>query len=328
MNIKGHIVDSTSKQGITRASVTVVDESGAYLGQGVIADDGGNFGLQSNLIDNNFLLVTSEGYSSAIVDPALFGTARYEIDLDKDFTTLDPVVVTPNSNKKDYSWIWLLVGAGTITAIAYADHKNDKKKQRRIGEAGGGFDYSKLVIPVAVVGLGAAVLIPLFQKLGLLDTAQDKAKAAAQSQAAKDQQAAAAAVTGQRGFSDSDLKSMTSQITDATNHTLYNYDKLVTLLAYWAGFYHADAVKFLGFFVDANAQTVYQWYLDKFVNSSNFSTTALWSLINWGDPDSGNQDTTANFTNMGIDVRFFLGADEWASGCVKYLYKVSGISMQ
>lgn len=313
MVIRGHVLDSGTKQGISRASITIVDSGGRYLGQGIYSDDDGSFGLSSSLIDNNYVLVSSVGYGSTLVEPSLFaGTPNYEIDLDRDYKELETPVVSPKS-KGNYAWLGLVAIGVTATVV----ETNTRSKKSRVGE----IDASKYVLPVGMLVLGAAVAIPLLQKLGLLDDAEDKAKKAAADKAAKEQSdAGTAASTGNRQYSDRDLKTMVSSVATTTDTFIYDYDNLVRTCAYFAGFTSADARRFLGFFVDINGITFYQWYVKRFLHSATISPGGLWSSM---------QDYLPSYKNMGVDTdSWFINPDTWALSVTQWVYRVAGLSMQ
>lgn len=317
MTIKGHIIDRSTGQGISRASVTVVDSNGTYLGQGVYADGSGNFGLVSPLIDANYILVSDVSYGPVMIDPSVFSTTGdpYEIPLDKSYDEEPGVVVTPKS-KSSYYWLWV-AGTGIVSVVA----ENSARKKK--GGGVGAIDVTKLVLPVGALLIGVAVITPILQKLGLWDTAEDKAKKAAAGAAAKEQSAAgtaAAASNANRSFSDNDIKTMATVVASSTDSTVFDYKNLVKICAYFSGFTSADAKVFLGDYVDLNGITFYQWYVNRFQNTENLSGWTLWSNM---------QDYLANYQRMGIDTNSWLiNPDDWALGLVKWVYLVAGLSMQ
>lgn len=223
----------------------------------------------------------------------------------------------PSPAKANTSNGLLILGAVGIGLGAY--YLLNKEKKKVSGPDGGGFDYTRLIIPVAAVGLGYIVLKPILEKFGLIPTAQDAAKTAAQAAAAQ-QQAAAGGAKGTQNNTDDALASLSSQITDCTNTFSYDYTSLIALLAQFSSFTATDAAHFLAYFVQNNKYTLYQWWLDKFDSTINWNAGGIFSR-------AANYST--QFSAMGIPTSaLYISPDEFVKACAKFVYDTAGISMQ
>lgn len=113
MKITGKIVDGSNKEPLPSASVTVTDFFYAPLGPGTIADENGNFVLDSDILDNNNLvLVSFVGYEQAILSPQ---QAQGEISLKPASGSLGSVTVTAKKRvkqlKQNNTWYYVAVAA-------------------------------------------------------------------------------------------------------------------------------------------------------------------------------------------------------------------------
>jgi len=119
MTVRGQII---SRDGpLDSASVTLVDSSGKYLGEGVKADRQGQFAMTSTFLRDNYLLVTYVGMEPLMIDPAEYtGTTYKEIVMFPAF--LDPVIVTPGQNENNWWWWIPVLGIG-----AYLVTRKQKK---------------------------------------------------------------------------------------------------------------------------------------------------------------------------------------------------------
>jgi hypothetical protein len=323
MEIQGYVIDESTGNGIPGASVTITDADAKPTGEGTIADNQGFFKYNGTTVESGgYMLFTSVGYKSTLVPYGIVlevGNAQ----LEQDATVLpDPVITAHLKSKNGGLW-----AAGVLLALSYAS----QPRGRRVGAAETAParsmpDFSRYVVPVGVVVLGYAIVKPILTKLGVFDSSEDKARKAAAAAAAEQQKTAAANATGSQNFSDNDLKSIGTQMLNATKGWTYDYTTLSRVMAYFSGFTHIDAVKFLGFFATSAGKTLYQWYEDDFENAWVTHISQFFSSGNGGLYKQ-------NYLNMGVADSVFgsLDADTLMGGLgtvVSYPYKVAGTSKQ
>lgn len=116
MKLTGYIKDAAGN-GIPSASVLVATVSGAPTGTGTMADENGSFAMYAADAEDTYLLVSSIGYATALVQYSPGAT----INLAQKSTELGEVVVTAKRTPKpvavkkpNYILPISLAGAGTI----------------------------------------------------------------------------------------------------------------------------------------------------------------------------------------------------------------------
>lgn len=125
MTIEGQVINSVTGEGIDRASITVMDGNGRYLGQGIAAGTDGYFKFTSNLIDNNNVVFSAAGYSSNTLNASIFPIGvPIEVPLSVSGLLQEVTVV---ATKKKFSFV-PLVGAGLVFGFIYFLTKDKKTK--------------------------------------------------------------------------------------------------------------------------------------------------------------------------------------------------------
>lgn len=106
--VKAKIVDYTSKEPLAGATVRLSDAKGTYLGQGITADNKGEFEFTSPQLASNWLAVTHVAHRPMLIYAnLLIGKVGNVIELARQAETLPPVVVTPKPKKSNALW-WIL----------------------------------------------------------------------------------------------------------------------------------------------------------------------------------------------------------------------------
>lgn len=113
--LHGKVIDLETQQPLPGASITIVDPSGQYLGDGVAADRSGLWMLASGLFMGNFVMFTNVGYEPVTVAAEDLGVLSV-VGLLKKSSVLDPVVVTPDNNKKS-KIPWWIIGIIGVTLL-------------------------------------------------------------------------------------------------------------------------------------------------------------------------------------------------------------------
>lgn len=133
-------------------------------------------------------------------------------------------------------------------------------------------DTQDLLIRVGVI-VGAYFLIvkPLLETLNIIKTKQEKVESQDEINAQKEQ-ANIKVPAGRRTYSDVSLNALAKEMYDSADKFAYDYPIIMRSYAYFSGFTNADALYFLQVFVKRNGLTLYQWYVDKFQNSTNFKS--------------------------------------------------------
>jgi hypothetical protein len=123
MTVRGQVI-SEKGEPLHSASITLVNNKGEYLGEGVKSDNTGKFGLTSAFLNQNYLLVTYAGMEPLMIDPEAFTGTNYKaIQLFPKL--LDPVYVHPE--KDTAGWWWLLA-----IPAAYALFRSKKKRRKAV----------------------------------------------------------------------------------------------------------------------------------------------------------------------------------------------------
>lgn len=105
--IRAQIIEGLTGEPLPGATVQIVDSSGKSLQQGVMADQYGRFILTSDILMDNFLLVTYTGLVPVMIAASMLNNTDYkEIQLLP--ADLPEVVVTPGGG---FPW-GLLLAAG------------------------------------------------------------------------------------------------------------------------------------------------------------------------------------------------------------------------
>lgn len=125
MTVRGQVISQTGEP-LQGASITLVNNKGEYLNEGVKADGSGKFAITSSFLSGNYLLVSYAGMTSLMIDPDDFtGTTYKQIEMFP--RLLDEVVVTPGSNIKAANLWWLLA----IVGVSMLASKKGKKRIAR-----------------------------------------------------------------------------------------------------------------------------------------------------------------------------------------------------
>lgn len=122
MTVRGQVI-STTGEPLQGASITLVNNKGTYLNEGVKADGTGKFAITSSFLTGNYLLVSYAGMTSLMIDPDDFTGTDYK-PIEMFPRLLDEVVVTPGP--KQQSRLWLLGLA--LCAVLLAGRKKIVKK--------------------------------------------------------------------------------------------------------------------------------------------------------------------------------------------------------
>lgn len=113
--IRAQIIEGLTGEPLPGASVQVVDRQGKSLQQGVMADQNGRFILTSDILMDNFLLVTYTGLVPVMMATSLLNNVDYkEIQLLP--ADLPEVVVTPGKNS--FLWWLVLLGGGFMFLVS------------------------------------------------------------------------------------------------------------------------------------------------------------------------------------------------------------------
>lgn len=106
--VRAQIIEGLTGDPLPGASIQIVDRDGNSLQQGVMADQYGRFILTSDILMDNFLLVTYTGLVPVIIAASLLNNTDYkEIQLLP--ADLPEVVVMPNG-KSIPTWLFFLLG--------------------------------------------------------------------------------------------------------------------------------------------------------------------------------------------------------------------------
>lgn len=115
--IRAQIIEGMTGDPLPGATIQVVDRDGKGLQQGVMADQYGRFILTSDILTDNFLLVSYTGLVPVMIATSLLNNVDYkEIQLLP--ADLDPVVVTPGSGKGGFP-LWAILAAGGFAVFLY-----------------------------------------------------------------------------------------------------------------------------------------------------------------------------------------------------------------
>lgn len=120
MKITGKIVDGMNKEPLPSASIVVTDIFYVPQGPGTVADQDGNFELDSPALDNpsNLVIVSFVGYQERALSPQ---QAKGEIALSVSDAALQSVTVTAKKRireiKVNNTWFYIALGV-TISAWA------------------------------------------------------------------------------------------------------------------------------------------------------------------------------------------------------------------
>lgn len=110
MTIQGTIQNYSTGERVPGASITVVDKSGRYQGEGIAANQAGEFSFTSDKLAGNWLQISSVGYKPVLIESSLLAASPPRvIDLWPEMDELDAVTVTPGALKP--WWILLVIGA-------------------------------------------------------------------------------------------------------------------------------------------------------------------------------------------------------------------------
>jgi hypothetical protein len=123
--IRAQIIEGMTGEPLPGASVQIVDSTGKSLQQGVMVDQYGRFILTSDILMDNFLLVTYTGLVPVLIDASMLNNTEYkEIQLLPG--DLPEVVVTPGG-KTIPTWLFFLLGGVGL----YAWYKMRKAQLKR-----------------------------------------------------------------------------------------------------------------------------------------------------------------------------------------------------
>lgn len=175
------------------------------------------------------------------------------------------------------------------------------------------------VIIYALGGIAAYYLIvkPILEKLNILKDAQERS-VERDEQASLKKNKSIKVPTFNRGMSNASLETLANELYDSTDRFAYNYEIVMRSFAYFSRFTNSDALYFLRYFAQSKNITLYRWYVEKFVNTTNYKTVELYfPLLNKFMP---------NYKKMGyrytpLDASF----DTLADKCIGYVYTVAKI---
>jgi len=116
MIILKKVIDGTTGDPVPYANVELIDSDGIFLGAGTTADVGGNFALDSLMINpGTFLKITSSGYNGAA-----FSYEQFAIDKNAAFVLmrnnieLPAVVITAAKNAFEKNKTLVYAGLGLL----------------------------------------------------------------------------------------------------------------------------------------------------------------------------------------------------------------------
>lgn len=113
--IRAQIIEGLTGEPLPGASIVIVDRQGNNLQQGVMADQYGRFILTSDILIDNFLLVSYAGLVPVMIATSLLNNTDYkEIQLLPE--DLPEVVVTPGKNS--FLWWLVLLGGGFMFLVS------------------------------------------------------------------------------------------------------------------------------------------------------------------------------------------------------------------
>lgn len=326
MTIQGTVVDTNTGKALPMAMVTVVNMAGVPTAITTGTGPDGTFRLTSPGIDGNLIVVSYTGYVSNIYDPStltsiipgIIGLSPAAAGSDSTiYNACNPV---PLENASPWKMILVL----SLLAAAIALAAGGRKKKKMNGP-------EQYVVPIGMVVLGYFVVTAILNKLGLGGPGViDKSKTAADQSALDTQKAAgddpAVALVSNRNMSDNSLQSIATQLTDSTQDaTGYDWPTVAKMLAYFAQYRKADAIKFLSVFGKTNGVTLYQWWRDKINNAEIFPT---WLYLGGDSFADYAKLYPNNWTTMGVDVN---NTDLDIQGLIRqavgYVYTVAGAAM-
>lgn len=117
MKIAGRVVDAINKEPLPSASIAVTNSFYEPVGPGTVADESGNFSLDSSELNNpyNMVLVSFVGYREAVLSPT---QANGEIALNASDASLQSVIVTAKKRvqqiKSNNTWYYAAIAATVV----------------------------------------------------------------------------------------------------------------------------------------------------------------------------------------------------------------------
>jgi hypothetical protein len=169
-----------------------------------------------------------------------------------------------------------------------------------------------------IVGGYFLILRPILSSLGLNKTQQEKEEEKDRDDSKKEQENIKVG-PGNRTYSDLSLNALAKELYDSANRFAYDYPIIMRSYAYFSGLRNADALYFLKIFAQRNGMTLYQWYVEKFQNSTNFKSVYMYkSLL---DKYEKNYKTFGYVPSLFGDQSF----DALSEKAVSYAYLVAGI---
>lgn len=115
--IEGTIEDVDTGDGVPSASVIFSSAAGKTTGEtGTTTNAEGNFQLEGDT-SNDYILVSSVGYKPVLVPLTFFETNK-NVHLEKSYTVLPGVVVTPAASHKTETLLYVALGLGILALIA------------------------------------------------------------------------------------------------------------------------------------------------------------------------------------------------------------------
>lgn len=176
----------------------------------------------------------------------------------------------------------------------------------------------KLIV-YSVAGLAGYffVLRPILVKLNILPDKQEANAAGDNLESLREQKTIFVPSTA-RTYTDSVLLSIINELYNATDNFKYDYEIAMRDIAYFSGFRNADALYFLKNFAIKKSMTLYQWYLKKFQNTTNFATVDWYPFVY--------EKYKANYANFGYTYSAFAASfDILFRKAVDYVYLVAKI---
>jgi len=176
------------------------------------------------------------------------------------------------------------------------------------------------VIIYTIGGIAAYFLVvkPILEKIGILKDAQERSVAKDEKQRLVQNKNIKVPVYN-RSMSNASLETLANELYDSTDRFTYNYETLMKCFAYFSRFTNSDALYFIKYFAQSKDITLYKWYVEKFVNTTNFKTVELYfPVLN---------KYMANYKKMNykytpLDASF----DTLADKCISYVYIVAKIT--
>lgn len=178
-------------------------------------------------------------------------------------------------------------------------------------------DQDLLIRIGLIIGGYFLIVRPILNMIGLNKTQQEK-QVEQDVKDSKKEQENIKVEPGNRSFSDLSLNALAKELYDSADRFAYDYPIIMRSYAYFSGMRNRDALYFLKIFAQRNGMTLYQWYVEKFQNSTNFKSVFNYkSLL---DKYEKNYKTLGYVANLN-DESF----DTLSEKAMSYVYKVANV---